>query len=127
MIKFALILTILVSSIVLNFLLYNRDKQYYIELNDTRLDPVGLGNYPLETNQRNKTNTNQTHILPSSDVNGYEFINRGIGSSTSVSTIQLNAFNITSAAGLGYPTVYGDVYGENLSGIFVTSIRFKAK
>ena len=57
-VKIALIVTILVSSISLNFLLYNRAKQYYIELNDTRLDPVGLGNYPPETNPRNKTNTN---------------------------------------------------------------------
>lgn len=104
-VKIALIVTILVSSISLNFLLYNRAKQYYIELNDTRLDPVGLGNYPLEANPRNKTNTNQTRVVffgdsrafswLSPDVNGYEFINRGIGSQTSVQTIQRLKYHLS--------------------------------
>jgi lysophospholipase L1-like esterase len=99
------LMAILGSSIVLNILLSNRAKQYYIELNDTRLDPVGLGNYPLEANPRNKTNTNQTRVVlfgdsrafswPSPDVNGYEFINRGIGSQTSVQTIQRFKYHVS--------------------------------
>jgi hypothetical protein len=38
----ALVLTILGSSIFLNFALYNQAKKYYLEVNQVRLDPLGL-------------------------------------------------------------------------------------
>jgi lysophospholipase L1-like esterase len=94
----ALTLIILGSSIVLNILLYNRARQYYVELNQVRLDPIGLNYYPLTSNQRDKTITNPIRVVffgdsralgwVPSDINGYEFINRGISSQTSVQILQ---------------------------------------
>jgi lysophospholipase L1-like esterase len=94
----ALALITLGSSIVLNILLYNRARQYYLELNEVRLDPVGLNYYPLESNQRNKTAANPIRVVffgdsralgwTPSDINGYEFINRGISSQTSIQILQ---------------------------------------
>ncbi|MEB3283179.1 MAG: GDSL-type esterase/lipase family protein [Lyngbya sp.] len=91
------ILLLLGSSITLNFLLFNRGKQYYLELNQTRLDPLGWNTYPLDSNPPPKTNSRVRFVFfgdsraaswPSPDVQGYEFINRGIGSQTSIQTIQ---------------------------------------
>jgi hypothetical protein len=41
------IFVILGSSIALNALLYDQARKYYVELNQTRLDPLGLGEYPI--------------------------------------------------------------------------------
>ncbi len=88
----ALVLLMLGGSIILNFILYNQAKKYYFELNQTRLDPVGLGYYPA--NSQGVTAPNQLRVVFFGDsraaswisptLNGYEFINRGIGSQTSV-------------------------------------------
>ena len=90
-------LAILGCSIGLNLLLFNRGKQYYLELNQTRLDPLGLNQYSVNSNPQ--TNVNNTIRLvffgdsraaswSSTELAGYEFINRGIGSQTSVQTLQ---------------------------------------
>ncbi|MEA5501298.1 MAG: GDSL-type esterase/lipase family protein [Limnoraphis robusta] len=92
-----LVLALLGSSITLNFLLFNRGKQYYLELNLTRLDPLGWNAYPLDSNPPPKTNSRVRLVFfgdsraaswLSPDMEGYEFINRGIGSQTSIQTLQ---------------------------------------
>ncbi|KKD36430.1 GDSL-type esterase/lipase family protein [Limnoraphis robusta] len=92
-----LVLALLGSSIFLNFLLFNRGKQYYLELNLTRLDPLGWNAYPLDSNPPPKTNSRVRLVFfgdsraaswLSPDMEGYEFINRGIGSQTSIQTLQ---------------------------------------
>ncbi len=93
-----LVLVLLGSSIVLNVLLYNRAKQYYLEVNETRLDPLGLSDYPEDPKRPNNADADQIRVVffgdsraaswPSPNVTGYEFINRGISSQTSVQTIQ---------------------------------------
>ncbi|WP_309739938.1 MULTISPECIES: SGNH/GDSL hydrolase family protein [unclassified Chamaesiphon] len=92
----ALGLGLLGSSIFINFLLYNRAKQYYFELNQTRLDPVGLSYYAQNLQQ--VTNSTKSRIVffgdsraaswTSPQLDGYEFINRGIPSQTSIQTIE---------------------------------------
>jgi lysophospholipase L1-like esterase len=92
----ALILVALGGSIFLNFLLYNRVIKYYSELNQTRLDPVGLSFH--STNPTEVPNTDQVRVVFFGDsraaswippnISGYEFINRGIPSQTSVQTVQ---------------------------------------
>lgn len=92
-----LALGILGSSIFLNFRLYNLALKYYLELNETRLDPLGLGYHSVESNQNDRANSDQIRVVffgdsrasswPSPDLDGYEFINRGINSQTSVQTI----------------------------------------
>lgn len=94
----ALVLIVIGGSIFLNVLLFNRAKRYYLELNEVRLDPVGLNYYPLTSNQRNKTVANPIRVVffgdsralgwSPSDINGYEFINRGISSQTSIQILQ---------------------------------------
>ena len=92
-----LVLALLGSSIFMNFLLFNRGKQYYLELNLTRLDPLGWNAYPLDSNPPPKTNSKVRLVFfgdsraaswLSPDMEGYEFINRGIGSQTSIQTLQ---------------------------------------
>lgn len=92
-----LVLALLGSSIAANFLLFNRGKQYYLELNLTRLDPLGWNAYPLDSNPPPKTNSRVRLVFfgdsraaswLSPDMEGYEFINRGIGSQTSIQTLQ---------------------------------------
>ncbi|MGK7904055.1 MAG: SGNH/GDSL hydrolase family protein [Hormoscilla sp.] len=91
----ALLLLALGGSIVLNFRLYNRAKQYYLELNETRLDPLGLSHYPINLQQLPNANKMRVIFLGDSraaswiapQLDGYRFINRGVCSQTSVQTI----------------------------------------
>ncbi|EKQ70555.1 lysophospholipase L1-like esterase [Leptolyngbyaceae cyanobacterium JSC-12] len=90
------LLLLLGGSVLLNVLLYNRAIQYYIALNQTRLDPFGLEAYPATPSPR--PNTNQVRVVffgdsrvaewPAPKGSRYEFINRGIGSQTSIQTLQ---------------------------------------
>ncbi len=100
--KIPIVLTILVglilgSSIIFNVLLFNRGKQYYLELNQTRLDPLGLNQYPVHSNPQNNLDRKTSLVFfgdsraaswSSPQLAQYEFINRGIGSQTSVQTLQ---------------------------------------
>jgi len=100
----ALLLVVLGSSIFVNILLFRRAKQFYLELNQTRLDPLGLNNYP--TNLKQLTNTNPTRVVffgdsraaswTSPNISEYEFINRGISSQTSVQAIERFAYHVSS-------------------------------
>ena len=94
-------LVILGGSLVLNFLLFKRAKQYYVELNGTRLDPVGLNHYPTSTQSKSSQALIRVVLfgdsrsaawpapgLSDSPEKQYEFINRGIGSQTSIQTLQ---------------------------------------
>jgi lysophospholipase L1-like esterase len=89
-------LGLLGSSIFINFLLYSRAKQYYFELNQTRLDPLGLDYYAQNLQQ--VANPTKARVVLfgdsraaswlSPEIDGYEFINRGIPSQTSIQTIE---------------------------------------
>ncbi|MFM7426294.1 MAG: SGNH/GDSL hydrolase family protein [Elainella sp.] len=91
----ALLLTMLGGSAALNFLLYRQAKTYYLELNQTRLDPLGLAYYPVN---QTEAPTAQSRVVFFGDsradswtppeIKGYEFINRGIPSQTSVQASQ---------------------------------------
>lgn len=89
------LLVLLSGSIFLNFRLYHRAKQYYLEVNETRLDPVGLNKYP-DPVQPGTPHQIRVVIFGDSraaswklaNFNQYEFINRGIGSQTSTQTLK---------------------------------------
>lgn len=91
----ALLFTILSGSIFLNFLLFHQAKKYYFELNETRLEPIGLGYYPVAPHKI--PDTDQFRVIFFGDsraaswiapaITGYEFINRGIASQTSVQVL----------------------------------------
>ena len=90
-----ILLLALGSSIFLNFRLYNEAKKYYFQLNETRLDPLGLSHYPVNLQQLPDADLirvvffgdsrSASWIAPQMD--GYRFINRGVGSQTSVQAI----------------------------------------
>ncbi|MCD4739300.1 MAG: SGNH/GDSL hydrolase family protein [Anaerolineae bacterium] len=88
-----LLAVVLLVSIVLNYLLYERGRQYYLALSAARLDPLGLNYYSTAADQMELTNSELTTVVffgdsraanwPSPDLEGFEFINRGIGAQTS--------------------------------------------
>ncbi|MEM9163798.1 MAG: GDSL-type esterase/lipase family protein [Cyanobacteria bacterium P01_F01_bin.4] len=88
-------LLVLGGSVALNFLLYGQVKKYYIEVNLTRLDPLGL-KYFSDIPEPTPTATTRVVFFgdsraagwPVPDVGGYEFINRGISSQTTAQTLQ---------------------------------------
>lgn len=100
----AFLLVMLGGSIALNFLLFNQAKKYYFELNQTRLDPAGLNYYPANLKKAN--NSNQVRVVFFGDsraenwiapnLSGYEFMNRGISSQTSVQAIQRFSSHVSS-------------------------------
>ncbi len=93
----------LLTSLGMNYYLYNQGAEYYRELNATRLDPLGLSAYPLEPEPNNSTG--QTRVVffgdsraaswpaPSS-LDRFEFINRGIGAQTSAQVLQRFEYHV---------------------------------
>ncbi len=87
-----LLVVLLGGSISLNVALWKKAKQYYLEANATRLDPIGLSafeseNLPEKSNQRRRVvmiGDSRVEAWPMPELAGYEFINRGIGSQTSI-------------------------------------------
>ncbi|MGB3561361.1 MAG: GDSL-type esterase/lipase family protein [Geitlerinemataceae cyanobacterium] len=86
------------GSLVLSFILYNYATQYYRELNLTRLDPLGLTVYESDKNKRLLNFLNKITVVffgdsraeawsEPSDLDRFEFINRGIGSQTTSQAI----------------------------------------
>ena len=84
------------TSAVLNFFLYGQLRKYYIELSQVRLDPLGLSYYDPTPRLKDKKDTqrvvllgdSRAHSWPAPNVDGYEFINRGIAGETSAQTNQ---------------------------------------
>ncbi|MEO0458016.1 MAG: GDSL-type esterase/lipase family protein [Cyanobacteria bacterium P01_A01_bin.114] len=83
------------GSVALNFLLYGQVKKYYVELNQTRLDPLGLEYFrdtpeptPADTTRVVFWGDSRAASWPAPDASEYEFINRGIGSQTTTQTLQ---------------------------------------
>ncbi|MBD1914051.1 GDSL-type esterase/lipase family protein [Leptolyngbya sp. FACHB-8] len=92
----ALILLVLGSLAFLNVVLFNQAKKYYLEVNQTRLDPLGLNYYPVDFEGTADQPEPRVVFLgdsraenwPPPDINGYEFVNRGISSQTSTQVVQ---------------------------------------
>jgi hypothetical protein len=58
-----LLLFILLTLIALNLLLYRQGRQYYLQLNETRLDPLGLSYYPILPIQQGFPDTDLPKIV----------------------------------------------------------------
>ncbi len=97
-----LVLLMLGGSILLNVLLFNQAKKYYLQVNETRLDPSGLSHYPI--NLKTSIDKGKIRVVFFGDsraegwmwpkIGGYEFINRGIHTQTSVQTVQRFASHV---------------------------------
>jgi lysophospholipase L1-like esterase len=100
-----LVLAAITGSLLLNFALFGQAKKYYFELNQTRLDPVGLSYFSAQDVARTDSlrvvffgdSRAASWIFPSPPASGsgdYAFINRGIPSQTSVQTVQRFAAHV---------------------------------
>lgn len=100
----SLILLMLGSSIIFNIILYNQAKKYYLQVNETRLDPFGLNHYPV--NLKKAVEKDKIRVVFFGDsradgwispkITGYKFINRGIHAQTSVQTLERFEYHVNS-------------------------------
>ncbi len=91
------LLLFLSVSVALGYLLFNRGRGYYLQLNAVRLDPLGLSYYDISPEQRDSVNPDLTTVLffgdsraanwPAPNTSQFEFVNRGIGAQTSKQTL----------------------------------------
>jgi len=92
-----LFVSVLFASIVLNYYLFQQGKAYYVQLNETRLDPLGLG-YFTSPDQQVPGNPDRTTVVFFGDsraaswpaplgLEQFEFANRGIGAQTSAQVV----------------------------------------
>jgi lysophospholipase L1-like esterase len=95
-------LLILGASIALNIRLYHQAQRLYLESNQIRLDPLGLSRFPGDFKQVADAEQTRVVFLGDSraaawtfpDLNGYEFIDRGINAQTSAQTVQRFAYHV---------------------------------
>jgi len=90
----AVVSIILVLSLVLNYFLFTRGKQYYLQLNELRLDPLGLSYFTNITPANSGSplvvffGDSRAANWPSPNDEKFEFLNRGIGSQTTVQVLE---------------------------------------
>ncbi|MGB3514236.1 MAG: GDSL-type esterase/lipase family protein [Microcoleaceae cyanobacterium] len=80
---------IILVSVGLNFLFFNRSRNYYLQLNSLQLNPLAINFYPIDTNPKETKNSNQKNIVFFGDsrargwnlpkgFDDFNFVNRGI-------------------------------------------------
>jgi lysophospholipase L1-like esterase len=74
----------LLISITLNLFLYTQGREYYLQLNETRLDPLGLSYYPSVSSPEALTTSRQTSVVFFGDSRAASW---GIGAQTSAQTL----------------------------------------
>lgn len=86
-----LLVLALIGSLALNRYLFSTARDYYRQMNDVRLDPLGLSSYPSQTLEAVEGlqrvvffGDSRAQNWPSARVSGYEFVNRGVGAQTSM-------------------------------------------
>ena len=88
-----LVAVVFVASIGLNLLLFRRTRGYYRELNEVRLDPLGLSYYAAGGDPQLKAPADRTTVVflgdaraadwSAPDLKQFKFVNWGLGSQTS--------------------------------------------
>jgi lysophospholipase L1-like esterase len=88
---------LLAGSIAANWILFRQGRGYYEQLNALRLDPVGLSHYGTAAEQHVAGSGQVTVVLfgdsraaqwPAPALDGFAFVNRGIGAETSAQSVQ---------------------------------------
>ena len=87
----------LLVSLVFNFILYRQGRGYYLQLNATRLDPLGLEAHPARYSESERSLGAAHRIIflgdsritqwPQPAIDGYQIVNRGIGAQTSTQVL----------------------------------------
>ena len=99
----------LISSITLNFILYNAANRYYRQVNATRLEPLGLNVYPSPESPAQTIKSDRPNVVffgdsrasawtHPSDIENFNFINRGIGAQTTAQVQQRFDRHVTPLA-----------------------------
>lgn len=89
---------IILVSVRLNFLFFNRSRNYYLQLNSLQLNPLAIKYYPLDTNPKETKNSNQKKIVFFGDsrargwnspkgFDDFNFVNRGISGQTTAQVL----------------------------------------
>ncbi|MCI5210251.1 MAG: hypothetical protein D3910_15985 [Candidatus Electrothrix sp. ATG2] len=88
-----LLTALLVASLLLNYILYKQGRQFYLQLNATKLAPVGLSVFPAIPLDPPGGKDKAKRIIffgdsriaqwPQPELTGYEMLNWGIGGETS--------------------------------------------
>lgn len=87
-VAFVLISVFLVISIATNVVIFQRSQLYYLQLNGTRLDPLGLNAYPDSPVQTQSPlivffgDSRAAEWPPPDQIKDVTFINRGVGAQT---------------------------------------------
>jgi lysophospholipase L1-like esterase len=94
---FVLLIGLLATSITFNVFLYRQGRDYYLDLNHVRLDPLGLASFPIESHRTVDTSGKPLVVFYGDSrsvdwpipAQGAEmtFINRGIGAQTTAQTL----------------------------------------
>jgi lysophospholipase L1-like esterase len=94
-----ILLLLLTTSAGLNLLLYRYANQYYLQLNGTRLDPLGVVFYEPSDPAAHELNQQKVRVVFYGDSRAYQwppppelgqfiFLNRGIGAQTSTQVVE---------------------------------------
>lgn len=92
----SILLVLLLASVALNWVLFQRGRGYYLELNSTRLDPLGLDFYsnqslgPPESERVRVVffGDSRAYEWPAPEgLDGIEFVNRGVVTQTSAQAL----------------------------------------
>lgn len=89
---------IILVSLRLNFLFFNRSRNYYLQLNSLQLNPLAIKYYPIDTNPKETKNPNQKNIVFFGDsrargwnspkgFDDFNFVNRGISGQTTAQAL----------------------------------------
>ena len=99
----ALLSVALLASAVLNLILFIQSRQYYLQLNETRLDPLGLSSYSPDPLQSAANSDKAIAVFfgdsraadwPPPDLARFEFVNRSIGAQTSAQALQRFSYHV---------------------------------
>jgi lysophospholipase L1-like esterase len=82
----------LLASLVINAVLFSWARRYYLELNETRLNPLGLDSFASDAYVTDKPlvvffGDSRAADWPAPDVDRFAFVNRGLGAQTSAQTL----------------------------------------
>lgn len=94
---------LLLVSVTANYVLYQEGRDYYLQLNSVRLDPLGLTAYPEFANTEASTTDKRVVVLlgdsraadwPAPNIEGIQFINRGIGAQTTTQVVERFPYHV---------------------------------
>jgi len=95
----AILILLLTTSVILNLVIYRYANQYYLQLNGTRLDPLGVIFYEPADPPENELSQPKIKVVffgdsrayqwsEPQDLNQFIFLNRGIGAQTSTQVVE---------------------------------------